>query len=199
MDTRMPETTVTEIPTFLKAIHLFALVAFFAGTFHIVRLFVAHREAMAKTEPDRTILLTQFSSLERSALFLLIWPALALFMTLGAWILWQRMDLLKRPFMHVFLGYLAVLLVYHFVVHRLYYRLKRGDVKWSAFQLRVWAQGATLFLFALIVLVLFRERTTWLWGSFGLLVVGATVMFIFASLRRRVVKPTDAEPRNHSA
>ena len=199
MDTRMPETTVTEIPIFLKAIHLFALVAFFAGTFHIVRLFVAHREAMAKTEPDRTILLTQFSSLERSALFLLIWPALALFMTLGALILWQRMDLLKRPFMHVFLGYLAVLLVYHFVVHRLYYRLKRGDVKWSAFQLRVWAQGATLFLFALIVLVLFRERTTWLWGSFGLLVVGATVMFIFASLRRRVVKPTDAEPRNPSA
>jgi putative membrane protein len=182
----------TAIPVLLKALHLFALVAYFAGTFHIVRLFVAHREAMAKWEPDRTILTGQFTALERSALYYLIWPALLAFVLIGAYILWQQPGLLKLPFMQVLLGYMAVLMLYHGMVHRLHLRLRSGEVKWGALQLRAWAQGATLFLFLLIVLVLFRERTTWVWGALGLLAIGGAFMLVVTAVRGKTVPKSDA-------
>lgn len=186
------EPIVTEIPVLLKALHLFALVAFFAGTFHIVRLFVAHREAMAKWEPDRTILTRQFTALERRALYYLIWPALVAFVLIGSYILWQLPGLLKLPFMQVLLGYMAVLMLYHGMVHRLHHRLRSGEVKWGALQLRAWAQGATMFLFLLIVLVLFRERTTWVWGMVGLLAVGGVFMLVVITLRGKSTDKSNA-------
>lgn len=186
------ETTLNEIPLFLKALQLFALVAYFAGTFHLVRLYVAHRDAMSKWEPDRTILITRFSELEKSALFYLVWPALIAFIALGAWMLVQRPDLLRRPFIHVLLGYIAVLLLYHGSVHRLHHRLKRGEVKWSGVQLRVWSHVATLFLFVLIVLMIFRERTTWVWGAIGLLAIGGVTMLVIMNMRTKPPSGTDA-------
>ncbi|MBX2971645.1 MAG: CopD family protein [Flavobacteriales bacterium] len=181
---------IAEIPALLKALHLFALIVFFAGTFHIVRLFVAHREAMAKWEPDRKILLDQFSGMERRALFFVIWPALIAFAVLGGWILAIRPALLKVPFMQVLFGYMALLAAYHFSVHRIHTLLKRGEVQWSAFQLSLWAQGATLLLFVLVVLLIFREQMGWVWGSLGLLVVGAVVMLVMSGLRRNTPAPT---------
>ncbi|MBL7953344.1 MAG: CopD family protein [Flavobacteriales bacterium] len=80
-------TTAAEIPALLKALHLFALIVFFAGTFHIVRLYVAHRSAMARWEPDRKVLLDQFTGMERRALYFVIWPAFAAFILLGGWII----------------------------------------------------------------------------------------------------------------
>jgi protoporphyrinogen IX oxidase len=177
------DTSTTEIPALLKALHLFALVVLFAGLFHIVRLFVAHREAMARWEPDRKILLDQFAAMERRALFFVIWPALTAFAALGLWMLYLRPAMLKEPFMHVLFGYLALLLVYHFTAHRIHTQLKRGDIKWSAFQLSLWSQGATLFLFVLVVLLIFRSRMDWVWGSFGFLIVGGVVMLVVNALR----------------
>lgn len=184
---------IAEIPALLKALHLFALVAYFAGTFHIVRLFVAHREAMSRWEPDRKILLDQFSGMERRALYFMVWPSLLAFAVLGGWILAVRPALLKLPFMHVLFGYLALLVAYHISVHRLHTLLNRGEVKWSAFQLSIWSQGATLFLFVLVALVIFRDRMGWVWGSLGLLVVGAVVMVLIGGLRKNTAPATNKD------
>lgn len=173
----------TEIPAPLKALHLFALIVYFAGTFHIVRLFVAHRQAMSRWEPDRKVLLEQFSGMERRALYFVIWPALLAFAVLGGWILAIRPAMLKLPFTQVLFGYLALLVAYHLSVHRIYDLLRRGALKWSNIQLNLWSQGATLFLFVLVVLLIFRDKMGWVWGSLGLLVVGAVVMVVMSGLR----------------
>lgn len=173
------------IPAWTKALQLFSLVLFFAGTFHLVHLFVVHRRAMARWEPDRKILLDQFTSMERNVLFSVNWPALLVFLVLSGRVLYARPDLLGLPFMHVLLGYMALLIMYHLTGHRMHLRLKRGEVKWSAFQLMLWAQGATLFLFVLVVLLIYRERMGWVWGSAGLLVLGAVLMVVMSSLRGR--------------
>jgi len=180
------------IPTFLKALQLLALAAFFAGTFHIVRLFTAHRRAMGKREPDRTILTNEFTALERRALVQLNWPALIFIVLVGTYVLYQRPDLLRRPFVHVSLGYMAILLAYHVGVHRLHHLLKRGEVKWSALQLQVWAHLATILLCTLVVLLMFREQMTWVWGSAGLLVLGGMLIFLVERARRRPGPPRDA-------
>ncbi len=183
---------IAEIPALLRALHLFALIVFFAGTFHIVRLFVAHHEAMSRWEPDRKILLDQFTGMERRALYFVIWPSLIAFAVLGGWILAIRPALLKMPFMQVLFGYLALLVAYHISVHRIHTLLKSGAVKWSTLQLSLWAQGATLFLFVLVVLLIFRDQMGWVWGSLGLLVVGAVVMLVMFGLRRNTPTKSDA-------
>lgn len=177
---------------FLKALHLIAMVTYFAGTFHVVRVFVAHREALGRSEPDRGILHKQFISLERRALYYLIWPSLLAVVGLGLWLLSRQPGLLKQPFMHAKLGVAALLIGYHFLVHRLYGRFKAGTVRWSALQLQLFAQGATLLLFTLVVLVLMRDRLGWVWGSLGLLLVGGMIAYAVASTRRKELHEDDA-------
>jgi protoporphyrinogen IX oxidase len=184
--------TAIENHTLAKALLLIFTVTFFAGTFHIVRLFVAHREALAKWEPDRAILSKQFGLLERRALYYLIWPSLIAVLALGCWLVIQRPGVLKLPFMQVGLGIVAMLAGYHITVQRIYGRLKRGELRWSALQLQLWAQGATVLLVAVIMVALMRDRLTWVWGSLGLVVMGGLVMVAIASVRKRGLADNDA-------
>lgn len=177
---------------FMKALHLIAMVTYFAGTFHIVRVFVAHRESLGKAEPDRSILHKQFGVLERRALYYLISPSLLLLIVLGIWMLAQQPALLKQPFMHAKLGVVALLIGYHALVHRVYARLKSAEMKWSALQLQLFAQGPTVLLFTLVVLVIMRDRLGWVWGSMGLLVVGGVIAYAVASTRRKALHENDA-------
>ncbi|HMC96971.1 MAG TPA: CopD family protein, partial [Flavobacteriales bacterium] len=169
-----------------------ATVTFFAGTFHIVRLFVAHREAMAKWEPDRAILSKEYGLLERRALYYLIWPSLLTVLAIGCWLVVQRPGLLKQPFMQVGLGLVAMLFAYHLMVQGVYRKLKRGELRWSALQLQLWAQGATILLIAVILVALMRDQLSWVWGSLGLVVVGGLVMLAIASVRKRGLADDDA-------
>jgi protoporphyrinogen IX oxidase len=66
-------------------------------------------------------------------------------------------------------------------------------------QLQLWAQGATLLLFALIVLALMRDRLTWVWGVLGLVVVGGAAMYAIASVRKHDLADEDAAPRDTRA
>ena len=186
------ETQTLNLWAFLKAIHLISMVAYFAGTFHIVRLFVAHREALSKFEPDRSILHQQFGKLERRALYYLNSPALLVVIVMGIWMLVEQPGLLKQPFMHAKLGVVALLIGYHAIIHRIYARLKKVEALWSALQLQLFAQGATLLLFALIVLVLMRDRLSWVWGVLGLLVIGGLIAYGIASTRRKELHDNNA-------
>ena len=48
-----------------KALHLIFMVTWFAGLFYIVRLFVYHREASDKEEPEKSILIKQFKLMQK--------------------------------------------------------------------------------------------------------------------------------------
>jgi putative membrane protein len=171
-------------PAWLKAAHLVATVFFFAGTIHIVRLFVAHRAALARWEPDRTILTDEFGAMERRALFWLNWPALMVALLLGGWMLVRAPGLLKLPFVQVGMGMYAAVVGYHFSVHRIYVHLQQGTLRWPAFKLQLWSQGASMLLLALILLALMRDRLTWTWGVLGLMVVGGIVMYVIGASRK---------------
>ena len=90
------------------------------------------------------------------------------------------------------LGVVALLIGYHFLVQGIYGQLKKGAMSWSALQLQLFAQGATLLLFALVVLVLLRDRLGWVWGSVGLLVIGGVVAYAIASTRKRELHDNNA-------
>lgn len=182
----------------LKVLHLFFMVSYFAALFHLVRLYIAHREALRAWEPERTTLADRFSAMERYSLYYLAWPALVLLTLFGLWMLWERPALLKEPFMHTKLGLVALLIGYHLWAHRLHGRLVRGELRWSAIQLRIWAQGPTLFLFALLILVLLRDRVGWWWGVLGLITIGGVIAFAISSRSGEIETDKDAGGRDAS-
>ena len=47
-----------------KSLHIVGAVAWFAGLFYLVRMFVYHVEALAKPQPERDILTRQFNLME---------------------------------------------------------------------------------------------------------------------------------------
>lgn len=169
----------------LKALHVIAMVAYFGGTFHLVRLFLAHRSALGAFEPERSILRERFNGMQRRALYRTVWPAIAAVLFTGVWLLWRQPGLLKFPFMHAKLGLVALLVAYHILVHRTHRSLEQGSVPWSGIGLQLLAHGVTALLFTLIVLILMRDRLTWSWGVMGLLVIGGLIGYAIRNARRK--------------
>jgi putative membrane protein len=163
------------------AVLVFALALYFGGTFHIVRLFVAHREAMAKWEPDRTVLMSAFKEMERRVLYFMNWPALIAVIGMGAWMIWTVPGSLLTGFTQVLLGYTAVLVFYQYIVHRTYRRAATNALAWSTIRLRLFAHGITVLLFGLVMILMLREELGWVAGVIGLLVIGGILFQTIAS------------------
>ena len=76
------------------------------------------------------------------------------------------------------------LLVYHLVCHWLHARLQRGERVWSSTALRVWNEVATLFLVAIVFLVVVKNGLSLVYGSVGLIVFAAVLMVAITIYRR---------------
>ena len=63
---------------YIQAIHIIGVVVWFAGLFYIGRLFVYHKEASRRPEPERKILEEQFTIMERRLWYAITWPGLCI-------------------------------------------------------------------------------------------------------------------------
>jgi putative membrane protein len=163
---------------YLKSLHLIFVVTWFAGLFYIVRLFIYHTEALKKPEPERGILDRQLSKMSRLLWNVITWPSALLTLAFGSSLIISQPDWLKLPFMHVKLGFVFFLYIYHFSCHYIYKKLQRGEIKFSSFQLRIWNEVATLFLVAIIFLIILKSEVNWIWGTLGFIGFGIFLMVI---------------------
>ncbi|MFN8352332.1 MAG: CopD family protein [Flavobacteriales bacterium] len=176
----------------IKSLHLIFMVTFFAGTFYIVRLFIYHREALSTWEPDRTILCRQLMLMERKLWYIITWPSLVLMFAFGLWMFVLNPALIKQPWMHAKLGFIALLFAYHFKNHALFLRARRNEVPWSSFALRLWNEGATVVLFAVVFLAVIK-RLDWQYGALGLVVLLLVLLLAVNAYRKQRMR--DAEAR----
>lgn len=179
----------TDLLPLLKLLHLLALAAWFAASFHLARLFNAHRAALRLWEPERGLLHERFTRMERRVLFGLAWPALGLLLLFGLWQLLRMPSLLQAPFMHLKLGLVALLVAYQLVLHRVQSRLQAATLAWSGPALWLFGQGAWVLLVALLATVTFRDRLGWTWGALGLLVLGAVIGYAVVRMRGASADP----------
>lgn len=163
----------------LVALHLVFMVTFFAGTFCLLRLFIYHRQALARWEPDRGILSKQFGRMERTVLYWVAWPSLFLMILFGAWMTWLQPGLLAAPWMQAKLGLTALVFAYHLVDQGIYGRLRRGEKVWGIYALRSWTQGSVLLLVTVIFLSTYKQ-VEWYVGILGLLVLA---LMLFTAVR----------------
>jgi putative membrane protein len=102
----------------------------------------------------------------------------------GLWMFALNPGLVKQPWMHAKLGFIALLFAYHFKNHALYLRTRRNEVPWSSFGLRLWNEGATVVLIAVIFLAVVK-RLDWQYGAIGLLVLVLVLVLAANAYRKR--------------
>jgi putative membrane protein len=172
---------------YVKAFHIIFIVTWFAGLFYIVRLFIYNREAQDKPEAERTILQNQFSIMIRRLWFGITWPSCILTLILGTWLTIIAYD--RIP------GWLAIkiilvlgLVVYHLSLHVIYRQQKNGVFKFTSSQLRMWNEVATLFLVAIVLLVVAHAQMTFPGFVAGILIFAVALTLatvIYKRLRKK--------------
>ena len=172
----------------LVAVHTLCMVAFFSGTFHVLRVLVRHGQAVSKQEPERSVLVRQCLSMGRTPLYLIAWPSLLLLVLTGGWMVWLHPALLAEAWVQAKLGLAALLFAYHVVIHRLYRKLCRDEAGWGPFTVRIWAQGAVLMLIVAVFLSTFKH-VDWYIGVLGLLVLAVLLYTAVRSKGDREHRP----------
>jgi putative membrane protein len=161
----------------VKALHIIFVVSWFAGLFYIVRLFIYHTEAQQKEEIPRKILSEQFEVMEKKLWWIITTPAMVLTLIFGIWMLLLNPTYyLSAPWMHLKLGFVGLLLVYHFVCQKIMNDLKKGIFNWKSNGLRIWNEVATLALVAIVFLVVMKDSFNWIKGTIGFFAVAIGLM-----------------------
>ncbi|WP_298542433.1 CopD family protein [uncultured Aquimarina sp.] len=165
-----------EYYNYIKALHLIFVITWFAGLFYIPRLFIYQIEASQKPSPDKEILGSQLKLMAKRLWYIITWPSAILATTFAICLLVLRPVLLELPWMHVKLGFIILLFIYHLKSHQIFKQLQVGVVKWTSNQMRLWNEGATIILFAVIFLVIVRDAVNWIYGVIGILLLAVLLM-----------------------
>lgn len=174
----------------LVAVHLIAMVTFFAATFCLLRSFLTNRQAQRSPEPDRSILARHSLAPAGNLLHAVGWPSLVLLLLTGGWMAALQPALLAEPWIQAKLGLLALLTAFHVVDQRLHAALHRGERSWGANALRLWALCALLLLVAVVTLSTFR-KLQWYLGLLGLLILA---LLLYTAIKGSSRK----EPADHA-
>lgn len=95
-----------------KAIHLIAMVTWFAALFYLPRLYVYH--AMARDDGETTSMET-FKVMERKLYRGIMTPSMIVVLIFGVWMLVLQPAWLSQGWMHAKLALVALLVAYHHV------------------------------------------------------------------------------------
>lgn len=167
---------MTDYYNYIKALHLIFVITWFAGLFYIPRLFIYQIEASGKTSPEREILTHQLKLMTKRLWHIITWPSAILATLFAVWLLVLMPGWLQQPWMHVKLGFVVLLIAYHLKNHQIYRQLQRDEVRYTSKFMRLWNEGATLILFAVVFLVVFKTTFNWVFGIVGLVVLAFLLM-----------------------
>ena len=151
---------------YVKALHIIFIVTWFSGLFYMVRLFVYNAEAAEKPEPERTVLQDQFRIMMRRLWMGITWPSAILTLIFGPWMMIMLGSV--PTWLAIKLGFVIGLYAYHFSLQAIFSQQMRGDFRWSSQRLRIYNEVATIFLVAIVMLVVVKQNMSWAWGLLGL-------------------------------
>ena len=173
-----------EYYNYIKALHLIFVVTWFAGLFYIPRLFVYQIEAFHKPSPDKEILGVQLKLMAKRLWFIITWPSAILATIFAVWLLILQPFWLQQPWMHVKLMFVALLFLYQFQTHVYFKQLQNDVVKKTSNFMRMYNEGATFILFAVVFLVILKSAINWIFGVIAIFVLGLLLMIGFKVYKR---------------
>jgi len=175
---------------YLKALHIIFIVTWFAGLFYMPRLLIYNTEAGAQSADAQIVLRNQFSIMMKRLWFGITWPSAILTLILGLSVMWKGdwfTIFASQTWLHVKLLFVIFLYAYHFSLHILLKQQLKGVFRYSSQQLRLWNEMATIFLVAIVMLVVVKQRMSLVWGLGGLVLfvlLLMTAIKIYKRLRK---------------
>lgn len=170
----------------IKAIHIIFVTSWFAGLFYLPRLFVYHTEANEKSQMERDILQKEYQRMEKILFNAIMIPAMWLTIISGItmvyWTWWDSFA--AHGWLHLKLLFVVGLVIYHFFCRKLILELRQDKFRFTGFQLRLYNEIATVFLFAIVFLVVLKNSVDWIWGLVGLLTFAVVIMSAVRIVKR---------------
>ena len=165
-----------EYYNYIKSLHLIFVITWFAGLFYIPRIFIYHIEASLKSSPEKEILGTQLKLMAKRLWYIITWPSAILAILFGIWLLALAPYWFEQPWMHAKLGFVVLLIMYQLKTHLIFKELQKNQIKYTSNFMRIWNEGATLILFAVVFLVLLKSTLNMAYGMLGL--VGLAILLM---------------------
>ena len=165
---------------YFKALHIFFVVAWFAGLFYVPRLFIYHIEASKRDSPEKEILIKQLKIMTRRLWYIISWPSAILTILFGILMLLIIPSWILQKWMIVKLSFVTLLVIYHFKTHVFFKQLQRDEIKKSSFFMRIWNEAPTLLLFIIILLATFKGGMTLLSGVISFF---SLIIFLFVGIK----------------
>ncbi len=174
---------------YIKALHIIFVVTWFAGLFYMPRLFIYNTEAQEMEEPERKVLQKQFGIMLRRLWFGITWPSAIITLVMGTLVLFtsgfhQIVFSPEGRWLLTKLCFVVLLYGYHYSLHIIFRQHMRGEFRYSSNQLRIWNELATIFLFAIVMLVVVKQAMSAVWGLTGLLLLIILLMFAIRIYKR---------------
>ena len=169
---------------YLKAFHIVGFVAWFAGLFYLVRIFVYHTEAEQRESPAREILIKEFNLMEWRVFKIIVNPGMMITFTCGIGMLVLNPAYLQMGWLHLKLTLLFLLLGYHMYCKRIILSLENGTNKLTSFQFRLLNEVPTLFLVSIVLLAVLRNNLEYFF-LFVLVFVLAISFYVIAKMYKR--------------
>ena len=169
---------------YIKALHLIFVITWFAGLFYIVRLFVYQIEASQKPSPDKEILGEQLKIMSKRLWLIITWPSMILAVLFAVWLIVLRPFYLSDSWMQVKLGFVVLLIIYHLKCHSIFKQLQVDVIKHSSNFMRLFNEGATIILFAVVFLVMLRNAVNWIYGVLGIILFSVLIMLGYKFYKR---------------
>ncbi len=163
---------------YIKSIHIIFIVTWFAGMFYMPRLFIYATESSEKPEPDRTILVDQFSVMSKRLWYGITWPSAVLTFIFGTWMAFLYGSI--QQWLWVKLAFVAGLYAYHFTLHAIFRQQQKRIFRYTSNQLRIWNELATVFLIAIVMLASVKEAMSFVWGLAGLVCL---ILLLLSAIR----------------
>lgn len=133
----------------VKALHVIAMVTWFAGLFYLPRLFVYHADATDRAGIER------FKIMERR-LYALTNIGMTATIVFGLWVLSYEPALLATHWLELKLALVAVLIAYHVWCGRLVVACRNERNTHNARWYRFFNEAPSVLLLAIVVLVIVR-------------------------------------------
>ncbi|SFF52120.1 CopD family protein [Thermoflexibacter ruber] len=152
---------------YIKALHIIFIVTWFSGMFYLVRLFIYHREAQDKPEQERYVLQSQFDLMMKRLLWGITFPSALLTLIFGIWLLMLYPSI--PVWLHIKVGLVVLLFAYHYSLHIICKQLLSRKFLYTSTQLRLWNEVPTIFLVAIVMLVVVKQNMSLVYGVVGLM------------------------------
>ena len=153
----------------LKALHIISMVVWMGVLLYMPRLFIYQTKANSKTEPDRSILVSQYKAMAKKLWLTVGWPAAIMTIFFGFGIM---NPYFSSVWFWVKMGFVVALIAYHHIIHFANKNLQKDRYTKSIAQLNTMNQGGIIFLVSIVVLAVLKDTLDYL------LIIGGTAVLV---------------------